>query len=240
VRPRSSFIGMRTNGNAAAESRQQAVYVASLLPGRHVLGGVLAAAVADAARVVRHDGVVAGERAGESGKAGAVHRRADHEQQRAVAPPLVVEPCARHVQGMSHQIGVRHGESPVRESLPGGASRGKTGPTRSLIGGRLAEELADRHTCPAENPADGTARRTDSRQCSGSRRRSPYRWRPSRSRSVCRRQARISRFATAGDQDLGGRRRRSRQRAEAVVGGVQQPPVSLHMPTDEQNEPRAT
>ena len=33
--------------------------------------------------------------------------------------------------------------------------------------------------------ADGTARRTDSRQYSGSRRRSPYRWRPSRSRSVC-------------------------------------------------------
>jgi hypothetical protein len=27
---------------------------------------------------------------------------------------------------------------------------------------------------------------------------------------------------------------------EVVVGGVQQPPVSLHMPTDGQNEPRAT
>src|SRR5450755_1028731 len=88
----------------AAERGQQAVHVVSLLLGRHVMGGVLAAAVAGAARVVRHDGVVVGERAGESGEAGAVHRRADHEQQWAGAALLLVEPCAGHVQGMSRRI----------------------------------------------------------------------------------------------------------------------------------------
>jgi hypothetical protein len=97
-----------------AERGQQAVDVVGLLFGRHVLGDLLEAAVADAARVVGHDGVVVGERVGEWGEAGAVHRRADHEQQRAGAPPLVVEPCAGHVLGVNRWIGVRHGES----SLP--------------------------------------------------------------------------------------------------------------------------
>ena len=41
-------------GQAPAERGQQAVYVVGLLLRRHVLGGVVAAAVADAARVVRH------------------------------------------------------------------------------------------------------------------------------------------------------------------------------------------
>jgi hypothetical protein len=54
----------------AAERGQQTVHVVGLLAGRHVLAGVLAAAVADAARVIGHHGVVAGERAGEPGEAG--------------------------------------------------------------------------------------------------------------------------------------------------------------------------
>src|ERR1035441_3558885 len=66
--------------------------------------GVLAAAVADAPRVVGHDGVVAGHRGGEPGKTGAVHRRADQQQQRAGAPPLVVQPCTGHGQGMSQRV----------------------------------------------------------------------------------------------------------------------------------------
>jgi hypothetical protein len=96
----------------AAERGQQAVHVVGLLLGRHVMGGVLAAAVAGAARVIRHDGVVVGERAGESGEASAVHRRADHEQQWAGAALLLVEPCAGHVQGMSRRIGVGTASGP--------------------------------------------------------------------------------------------------------------------------------
>jgi hypothetical protein len=76
----------------AAEHRQQAVDVAGLLFGRHILGGVLAGAIADATRVIGHHGVAVSEGAGEPGEAGAVHRQADHEQQRASALPLVVHP----------------------------------------------------------------------------------------------------------------------------------------------------
>src|SRR5439155_21257033 len=46
----------------------------------------------------------------EAGAAGPVHRRADHEQQRAGAPPVVVVPCARYVQGVGRRIGVGHGK----------------------------------------------------------------------------------------------------------------------------------
>ena len=130
----------------AAEHRQQAVDVVGLLLGRHVFGGVLAAAVANATRVVGHDGVVAGERAGESGEAGAVHRRADHEQQRAGAPPLVVEPCAGHVQDMGRRIGASACESPFREPLPHDANgRGRAGPgTHRRASSRRPEHVGQR------------------------------------------------------------------------------------------------
>jgi hypothetical protein len=104
-----------------AERRQQPVDVVGLLGGRHIVGGVRAAAVGDAARVVGHHGVAVGERAGQWGEATAVHRRADHEQQRAGAPPLVVEPCARHIQHVRGRLGVSHGESSSVRSLPLGA-----------------------------------------------------------------------------------------------------------------------
>lgn len=79
------------------------MHVVGLLLGRHVLAGILAAAAADTTRVVGHDRVLASQCAGEPGEAGAVHRGADQRQQRASAPPLVVQPCARDVQGMSHE-----------------------------------------------------------------------------------------------------------------------------------------
>jgi hypothetical protein len=82
---------------AAAERRQQPLDVLGLLGGRHILGGVLAAAVGDAARVIGRHGVAVGERAGQWGEPAAVHRRADQEQQRAAATPLVIEPRARHI-----------------------------------------------------------------------------------------------------------------------------------------------
>src|ERR1035441_6442680 len=91
-------------GRLPAEHRQQAVDVVGLLFGRHILGGVLAGAVADATRVIGHHRVAVGERAGKPGEAGAVHRRADHEQQRAGALPLVVKACTRHVQGLSYRV----------------------------------------------------------------------------------------------------------------------------------------
>jgi hypothetical protein len=87
-----------------AEHRQQPVHVIGLLLGRHILADVFAAAVADAARVVRYDRMLAGQRAGEPGEAGAVHRRADEQKQRAGTPPLVVQPCARHVQGVNYRV----------------------------------------------------------------------------------------------------------------------------------------
>jgi hypothetical protein len=91
-------------GRIAAEFGQQVVDVVGLLSGRHILGGVLASALADATRVVSHHRVAAGQGAGEAGEAGAVHRRADHEQQRAVAPALVVQACAGHVQGLGYRV----------------------------------------------------------------------------------------------------------------------------------------
>ena len=42
------------------------MHVAGLMLGRHVFGGARTAAVTDATRVVRHDGLVAGERTGEA------------------------------------------------------------------------------------------------------------------------------------------------------------------------------
>src|SRR4029453_17703180 len=44
-------------------------------------------------------GVAVGERAGQWGEANAVQRRADQEQQRAAAPPLVIEPRAARRRG---------------------------------------------------------------------------------------------------------------------------------------------
>src|SRR5262249_19858979 len=77
---------------SAASSR----HVMGLLLGSHLLIAVLAAAVADATRIVGHEGIAADERVGKPGEAGAVHRRADHQQRGATAPPLVIELCAGH------------------------------------------------------------------------------------------------------------------------------------------------
>jgi hypothetical protein len=73
-------FGYAADGCEALQLTVGASTQATMIMGRAALATpVLAAAVADATRVVRHDGVVAGERAGEPGEAGAVHRRANQQ-----------------------------------------------------------------------------------------------------------------------------------------------------------------
>jgi hypothetical protein len=89
-----------------ANGRQQAGGVVALNVGSPILGRAIEAAARVAARVVRHDRVPVREEPGKThertGVGGATR---DHEQDRTGPSDFVIEPRARHLQGVCrHRI----------------------------------------------------------------------------------------------------------------------------------------
>ena len=118
--------GQRVDGAAAAgedvrrsgvQRGDQPVQVVGVLIGGGFGGAVGAPAAVGAAGVVGHDGSV-GEVAGQGAESGGAHRRSDDQQDRlgagVVAPDVIAQHGAWHVQGVSLRVG--HG-CPLRQVL---------------------------------------------------------------------------------------------------------------------------
>src|SRR5215471_6185789 len=98
--------------------------------GRHVFGGVRRAAVTDATRVVRHDGVVAGERTGEAAAqpVQAVIAAADKAEQRRWADAAVAQPAFRIVPAGASEGSLRR--AAAEAGFPARSRRYRSAPAR--------------------------------------------------------------------------------------------------------------